>query len=151
MSGFNDLLQFSLCMLWDIVPSPLLTWKIGKCNQAWWKIWCPCVKFDGSGWIYVLPQPIFRNAQARCVGGVLSLLSQWADSWSEADLAYLQCMLCTPTVFSSGSSLTCCSNYSWSTWYMRMNAIHSFRTLGTTHLMSQHPIQEDWNHQGLLS
>jgi len=27
----------------------------------------------------------------------------------------LQCMLCTPTVFCSGSSLTCCGNYSWST------------------------------------
>lgn len=62
-----------------------------------------------------------------------------------------QCMLCAPTVFSSGSSLTCCGNYSWSNWSLRMKAIYSFRTLGTTHLTSQHPIQEDWNHQGLLS
>lgn len=135
---------------WDTVPSPSLTWKVGKCNQAWWRIWCPCVRFDGSGWICALPQPNDRNTQARCVGGVSSLLPQWAASWLEANLACLQCMLCAPTVFSSGP-LTCCGNYSWSTWSFRTNAIYSFRTLGTSHLMSQHPIQEDWNHQGLLS
>jgi hypothetical protein len=57
--------------------------------HAWWRIWCPCVRFDGSGWICVLPQPTCLNAQARCVGGVSSHLSQWAASWPEADLAML--------------------------------------------------------------
>jgi len=56
-----------------------------------------------------------------------------------------------PTFFIAGSSLNFFGNYSWSNWSLRMNAIYSFRTLGTTHLISQHPIQDDWNHQRLLS
>ena len=50
---------------------------------------CPCVRFDGNGWICALPQPTCCNAQARCVGDVSPLLSQWAASWSNADLATL--------------------------------------------------------------